>query len=261
MNDQMRKKIEKTPILGNIYNFFIFHIKYHINVIKLKKEFIKFRKISEPNSRFELEWKDKYPCFNDDTNSTPFDQHYIYHLAWAARILAEIRPEYHVDISSSIYFSTIVSAFVPIKFYDYRPIDLHLSNLSSDFVDLVSMPFETGSIQSLSCMHTIEHVGLGRYGDTLDPEGDIKAINEIIRVLQPGGNLLFVVPVGKPKIMFNAHRIYSYDQILEYFKNLELIEYSLIPSNTEYLGFIRNANKEMTNKCEYGCGCFWFKKR
>jgi hypothetical protein len=60
--------------------------------------------------------------------------------------------------------------------------------------------------------------------------------------------------------MFNAHRIYSYDQILGYFKNFELIDYSLIPSNTEYLGFIRDANKEMTDKCEYGCGCFWFKK-
>ncbi|NDC42314.1 MAG: DUF268 domain-containing protein, partial [Chitinophagia bacterium] len=56
------------------------------------------------------------------------------------------------------------------------------------------LPFESDSIPSLSCMHTIEHVGLGRYGDQLDPQGDLKAIAELKRVVQPGGDLLFVTP-------------------------------------------------------------------
>ena len=122
----------------------------------------------------------------------------------------EIHPAKHTDISSSLYFSGIVSAFVPVDFYDYRPADLHLSDLTSAHADLTKLFFANASIDSLSCMHTVEHIGLGRYGDRIDPSGDLKAINELTRVVAAGGSFLFVVPVGKPKIEFNAHRIYSY---------------------------------------------------
>jgi len=109
-------------------------------------------------------------------------------------------------------------------------------------------------------MHTIEHVGLGRYGDKIDPDGDIKAINELKRVLAIDGNLLFVVPIGKPKLVFNAHRIYSYEQIMSYFSDLKLLNFTLIPDNAREIGLIDNATKEQTDAQKYGCGCFWFKK-
>lgn len=109
-------------------------------------------------------------------------------------------------------------------------------------------------------MHVVEHIGLGRYGDPLDYNGDLKAINELIRVLQPGGNLLFVVPIGAPVIMFNAHRIYSYSQIISYFDQLDLKEFSLIPDNGAEVGIIENASEDLANKQRYACGCFWFKK-
>ena len=106
-------------------------------------------------------------------------------------------------------------------------------------------------------MHTIEHIGLGRYGDEIDPQGDIKAINELKRVLAQNGDLLFVTPVGKPKIEFNAHRIYSYEQIKEYFSPLTIKEFSLIPDSG---GIIINADPALVKEQNYGCGCFWFKK-
>ena len=64
-----------------------------------------------------------------------------------------------------------------------------------------------------------------------DPDADLQAIAELKRVLAVGGSLLFVAPVGKPKIMFNAHRVYSYDEITKYFEGLELREFALIPDN------------------------------
>ena len=82
--------------------------------------------------------------------------------------------------------------------------------------DLTQLHFESESIESLSCLHTVEHIGLGRYGDPIDYDGDLKAIRELKRVVVKGGSILFVVPVGKPKIIFNAHRIYSYEQIINY---------------------------------------------
>jgi len=208
----------------------------------------------------KAKFKDLYPCLNDNTNFTSFDRHYIYHPAWAARIIAALNPVVHYDISSTLNFCTMVSAFVPVNFYDYRPAKLNLSNLQSAQIDLIKLHFETNSIQSLSCMHTIEHIGLGRYGDNIDTEGDKKAINELKRVTAIGGNLLIVVPVGRPRIMFNAHRIYSYNDVIKYFAGFELINFSLVPDEKE-IGFIENATKEQSDKQFYGCGCFWFRKK
>ena len=223
-----------------------------------------FEYIGELNSfkkqndqRLSLKIADMHPCLTDKISSTPFDHHYIYHPAWAARVLAETRPAEHIDISSILSFCSIVSAFIPIKFYDYRPAHLQLSNYASHFADLKKLPFENDSIASISCMHTVEHIGLGRYGDELDAMGDIKAINELKRVVKPGGTLLFVTPVGKPKIVFNAHRIYSFKQITIYFEGFVLKEFSLIPDKG---GLIRNADPALVQQQEYGCGCFWFSK-
>ena len=218
-------------------------------------ELSRFR--NKNDKRFSVKTRDIYPCLKDKITKTPFDHHYTYHPAWAARILAKTKPEYHVDISSILSFSTIVSAFVPIKFYDYRPADLKLNNLESGFADLKKLSFADNSIPSLSCMHTIEHIGLGRYGDEIDPQGDLKSINELKRVLKSGGDLLFVTPVGKSRIEFNAHRIYSYEQVIDFFSPLSLKEFALIPDSG---GIILNADPALVKEQNYGCGCFWFKK-
>jgi len=212
------------------------------------------------NQRFSLKLNDLYPCIDEKISTTEIEPHYTYHVAWASRVVAKLQPDYHIDISSYIYFSTIVSAFVPVKFYDYRPAKLILSNLTSESADLLNLSLKDNSIQSISCMHVIEHIGLGRYGDPLDPEGDLKAIKELKRVLAVNGSLLFVVPVGKPKIMFNAHRIYSYEQIMSYFSDLNLEEFALIPDNGQETGLLYNSSKELVDNQNWGCGCFWFKK-
>ena len=98
---------------------------------------------------------------------------------------------------------------------------------------------------------------LGRYGAPINPQGDIKAINELKRITKSGGNLLLVFPVGKPKIMFNAHRIYSFEMISDAMSGFFLKEFSLIYDNQE---FIRDANPEDVKTQNYACGCFWFIK-
>jgi SAM-dependent methyltransferase len=215
------------------------------------------RRSAHTTPRFIARWRDRYPCLDDKTAKTGFDYHYIYHTAWAARIVAQNRPVYHVDISSSLYFCALVSAFVPVRFYDFRPADLRLSHLTSEPANLMGLPFANASIQSLSCMHVVEHVGLGRYGDPIDPDGDLKAMTEIRRVLAPGGSLLFVVPTGRPKIRFNAHRIYSYSQIASAFADLKLRQFALIRDAGD---LIENASQEMADAQTYGCGCFWFQR-
>lgn len=222
-----------------------------------------FRYINtDRDKRFSLKVSDFYPQIKDKTIGTNFDRHYVYHTAWAARILFETKPQKHVDIASSLFFSAIVSAFIPIDFYDYRPANLNLSGLNSKKGNLLSLPFENDSLSSLSCMHTIEHIGLGRYGDEIDSTADLKAVKEIKRVVSKSGNLLIVLPIGdKPIIEFNAHRIYTYKQVLNMFEGFDLKEFTLIPEYETSGGLIRNASPELVKKEKYACGCFHFTKK
>ncbi len=250
----------RTPGFRSLYDWGTRKFPY----LGFLNDFRRFKKMShQKEERFPIKWKDRYPCLMDKTASASFDRHYLYHTAWAARVLALRRPAFHVDISSFLYFSALVSAFIPIQFYDLRPAQIQLENFSSGQANLLDLPFEDETIPSLSCMHVLEHVGLGRYGDALDPDGDLKAMSELKRVLAPGGSLLLVVPVGKPRIMFNAHRIYSCAQIISYFSDLALEEFALIPDQDEggRRGIIRDAPEELAQEQEYGCGCFHFSKR
>jgi SAM-dependent methyltransferase len=212
-------------------------------------------------ARFTLSQADFYPCVADRTSTTPLDRHYIYHPAWAARVIARTSPALHIDISSTLHFSTMLSAFVTTEFYDYRPAEVVLDNFHSAKADLTQLFFANDSIASLSCMHTVEHVGLGRYGDPVDYEGDLKAMCELARVLAPGGCLLFATPVGREsKIFFNAHRIYTATAIVDHFitQGLKLVEFSYIPENS---GSMVTADpSHFVTSDNYGCGCFWFTK-
>lgn len=223
------------------------------------------------DDRFTTNLKDIFPIGGENTKFTSFDRHYVYHTAWAARVVKEIKIDSpsgkafrHTDISSSLYLSALLSAFIPVDFYDFRPADLRLDGLTTSEGDLMNLPFEDKSVESISCLHTIEHVGLGRYGDPLDPQGDIKAIKELMRVVALHGNLLIVVPVGRQRIEFNAHRIYN----PSYIKDLvcqagefELKEYSFIPETDKEGGIERNTSLIKGRNSEYACGCFWFVRK
>ncbi len=227
---------------------------------KFKEQFYAFEaKSLDLPRRFNLRWEDRNPIFFGETGSHNFDRHYIYHTAWAVRKVRQIDPKKHVDFSSSLYFCGLLSAFVPTTFYDFRPARLELDGLTIGSADLTTLTIDDGSLESVSCMHVVEHIGLGRYGDEIDPDGDLKAMHELQRIVAPSGSLLFVVPVGKPKVEFNAQRIYSFDQINDVFNQMKLIEFSIIPDDKNQ-GLISHADPKLVNYQNYGCGCFWFKK-
>jgi SAM-dependent methyltransferase len=229
---------------------------------RFRREFLAFKESAgKTKKRFALHEDDFLPCLDDNTASTGFDRHYLFHVAWAVRKVKEINPAFHIDFSSSLYFCATLSAFIPTRFYDYRPTDLGLPGLTCFSGDLTNISFGDNSIDSISCLHTVEHVGLGRYGDPIDYDGDLKAIAELKRVVKPGGSLLFVTPVGQSKIAYNAHRIYSFEQVTEYFSGFELKEFSLIPDSENDGGLIQNADPKMVAKQSYACGCFWFVKK
>ena len=201
---------------------------------------------------------DLYPCLADATLKTGFDPHYFFQAAWLARKLAASRPAVHTDIASDVGMVGVISAFVPVEFLDIRPLDVALRGLASRKDDLAGLALPSGSVQSLSCLHVLEHVGLGRYGDPLDPEGHVKAAGELSRVLADGGDLYLSVPIGRERVCFNAHRVFSVATIRKLFSALELSEFSLVDDRGRFMAGT-DGTEAGTN--EYGCGMFHFVKR
>ncbi|MCX6797299.1 MAG: DUF268 domain-containing protein, partial [Candidatus Doudnabacteria bacterium] len=160
-------------------------------------------------------------------------------------------------IGSSIRFLSMATAITKVKFVDIRPIKLDFENFECVEGNILSLPFKDSTIQSLSCLHVAEHIGLGRYGDPLDPQGTEKACKELQRVLAPGGKIYFSLPIGKTATYFNAHRVFDPKFILEYFNGLNLEEFSAV---NEQGCFIKNANTEGFKDAVYACGMFKFKK-
>jgi hypothetical protein len=200
---------------------------------------------------------DLFPCLNERTATTSFDAHYFYQDIWAFRKILESRVPHHVDVGSKVDYVGFLSTITRVTFIDIRPLVTGLSNLDSRAGSLLAMPYADGAIPSLSCLHVAEHIGLGRYGDPLDPLGTVKACRELQRVLAPGGNLYFGLPVGRPRVCFNAHRIHSPDQILEYFAGLKLVEFAVVDDQGQ---FHANISLAQARDLKYGCGLFQFTK-
>lgn len=233
------------------------YVSKHKALRLISRQFKEFSLMST-NPRFKCDWHDAQICLWDATNTTVFDAHYLYHTAWAARRIAQYHPKLHADFSSCLRFNSIVSAFIPVHFYDIRPPKFNLSGITSTNANLTALDIASSSIESASCMHVIEHIGLGRYGDSIDPDGDLKAFKELRRIIAHNGNLLIVVPIGgTAQIRFNAHRIYTFDMIVNEFADFKLLDFSLVKDTGE---FEVNSNQTSANIQRYGCGCFHFLK-
>lgn len=227
------------------------------NLPKYATFFSELRQYERMDGAEKISRRDLYPCLDDRTSTTSFDTHYFYQDIWAFRKILGSVVKAHVDVGSKVDFVGFLTAITQVTFIDIRPLITDLSNFESKAGSILEMPYEDGSVSSLSCLHVAEHIGLGRYGDPLDPLGTIKACRELQRVLAPGGNLYFGLPIGKPRVCFNAHRIHSPDQILEYFSGLKLVEFSFVNDKGH---FLQNVGPDEGRNAKYGCGLFQFTK-
>ncbi|WP_198361734.1 DUF268 domain-containing protein [Herbaspirillum sp. meg3] len=204
-----------------------------------------------------LRYGDMQPSLGDWSTHTPFDAHYFYQGAWLARKLRASAPQHHFDISSSVLTISVLSAFVDVTFIDYRPLKARLSGLTCGSGDILALSNADDSVNSLSCLHVIEHIGLGRYGDPIDPEGSNKAARELARVIAQGGTLYLSLPVGRERICFNAHRVHAAESVVAMFPGLTLVDFSLVDDAG---AFHENVVLENARDLEYGCGMFTFQK-
>jgi len=213
-------------------------------------------KIMDPKAKiFNLSF---FPVLNEKVSYTPFDAHYFYQQLWVFENVLKQKPKLHIDIASTYHMSGYLSKIVKTIFIDYRPIDADLKNLKIKRGNILDLKLKDDSVSSLSCLHTIEHIGLGRYGDSIDPLGTKKACEELSRVLAKKGKLYLSTPVGKSRICFNAHRVHAPQQIIKYCKGLKLVSFSVVDDEGK---FHNKADHKKYSRSSYACGLFVFTKK
>lgn len=137
-----------------------------------------------------------------------------------ARWIRDAGPERHVDVGSRIDgFVANVATFREIEVLDIRPAPGEVAGVIFHQLDLMDdLPTKwIGCTDSLSCLHTIEHFGLGRYGDSIDPDGHLKGLAQLKRMVAPGGLIYLSTPIGPERVEFNAHRIFAAETLLSWF--------------------------------------------
>ena len=197
------------------------------------------------------------PQIHDKVDKSPFDAHYFYLDNWALRRVKETAPPQHVDVGSRVDTVAHMAALTPTTFVDIRPLEATVEGLTSKAGSILQMPYADRSLPSLSCLHVAEHIGLGRYGDPLDPDGTKKACAELARVLAPGGNLFFAMPVGRARTCFNAHRVHDPREVPAMFPGLELVEFAGVADDG---AFRRHRKPEDLAGSDYACGMYWLRR-
>ena len=226
----LKKKFKTNKLIRNIYFLFRGTKRFFkFSPITLVKQYIWFLKqfkvlrAMKINNKFKtIEW---FPCLFDNISYTPLEPTYFFQDSWAAKHIFDLKPKHHYDIGSSAKTMGILSQFIPITMIDIRPIELELPNLFFRKGSILDLPFEDNSLETISSLCVVEHIGLGRYGDPIDSFGSEKAIQELKRVLKVGGVILFSVPIdNKNKIYFNAHRAFTREYVLELFNGFTLLD-------------------------------------
>ncbi len=201
-----------------------------------------------------------YNTFDKFQPAGSINNHYFLQDLWAARNIYLTKPTKHVDVASRIDgFVAHVLPFCPVTYVDVRKIESNIENLTFIEGIIEKLPFADASVDSLSCLHVLEHIGLGRYGDPINPNGYLQGAKELARILKPGGMLYFSTPTGKEKLYFDAHRVFDPNTIIQAFSDLNLVQFDFINDRSE--GIIQNCQYEYAANNNYGCGLYIFTKK
>lgn len=185
------------------------------------------KKNKRPNFRIQKQYmwpiiSDKYACAGTAGN-------YFWQDLWAARLIVNSGVKEHFDIGSRLdgFIAHLLAADIDVTMIDIREFPGKIEGLHTivdDATGLCQIP--DGSIGSMSALCSLEHFGLGRYGDPVDPEACFTCFENVQRKIKEGGRLYLSLPVGKERVEFNSHRVFYASTVLECFSGMRLKEFS-----------------------------------
>jgi SAM-dependent methyltransferase len=246
--------------------------------MRISSQIISFPRFSglRGYGRLFLDWKkfkaaggfarviDLWPCLFDRTSVTQIDAHYFYQAVWAFKQILSQRPRAHVDLGSQVNLVGLLTTVTHVTFLDIRPLVLTLNDYTGLGGSITALPFRNDAVASLSSLHVIEHIGLGRYGDPIDPEGSLKAAREIVRVLAPGGRAYISVPIGRPRVQFNGQRVFAPTDVVTMFDGLDLVEMAMVDASGKFHGEVKPESADIGEAgqgSDFGLGLFCFQKQ
>lgn len=208
-----------------------------------------------------------YACYADRKDQAGNGRGaYFYQDLYVAQRIYFNSPVRHIDVGSRIDgFVAHVASFRKIEVIDIRPMTDIIPNVSFLQADLMTCRDDIlpNSTDSVSCLHALEHFGLGRYGDPINYEGYLLGFKNITKLLKKGGKFYFSVPLGEQRIEFHAHRVFSLSYLLDLIQVNYRIDYFSYVDDKGYFHQDVELDPSMISMncgCHYGCAIFELSK-
>jgi hypothetical protein len=216
------------------------------------------RQLSQGSAEFVI--TRYYPCLTErQSESGATKGHYFQQDLLVAKRIYVANPSTHLDIGSRLDgFVSHLAVFRHVAVGDIRPMSSNIPNVSFIQLDLmVDVGADMiGRWPSISCLHALEHFGLGRYGDTIRADGYLLGLRNLAKLLEEKGRLYLSVPIGRQRVEFNAHRVFSVGYLLELFEcyGLKVEVFSYIDDE----GNLRESPDDVNvlDSLNFGCGIF-----
>ncbi|MGH8488610.1 MAG: DUF268 domain-containing protein [Gammaproteobacteria bacterium] len=204
-----------------------------------------------------------YPCLDERfAESGSIKGHYFHQDLLVARAIYHNKPTNHVDIGSRVDgFVAHVASFRQITVIDIRRLSNTIPNITFVQADIMSaIPGDLiDYCDSLSCLHALEHFGLGRYGDPVTFDGHLCGLRNLKKILKAGGKLYLSVPFGPQRVEFNAHRVFCLAYLMERFEgDFKIDSFSYVNDIGDLHENIPLTENDVQNNfgCTYGCAIF-----
>lgn len=258
INKSFKKILRKFIHTLNVLGFDPLKIrsyKFYFRFRKDKSEYLKQGGIIAKNVMMLSDYVD---------NAGIAKGHYFHQDLLVARLIHEHNPKRHIDIASRVDgFVAHVASYRTIEVVDVRPLknSIH-ENINFRQFDFMN-PEDLGKTDSLSCLHAIEHFGLGRYSDPIDINGHNKGISNLVKLVEKGGRMYLSFPIGKSdEVYFNAHRIFHPSSIFRHpdiKQTMQLIRFDYVDDNGDL--HLSKSIAEVPSDTNYGCGIYTFEKQ
>ncbi|MFT4659778.1 MAG: SAM-dependent methyltransferase [Patiriisocius sp.] len=257
----MKENIKRFISKVNLFGFDAYKFKSSLRGLSFyNKDFKEIKRQKGKDDQFPF--GKKMPILDErEETSGNMTGHYFHQDLYVARRIFKKNPENHLDIGSRTDgFVAHVASYRKIEVMDIRPQDVNIENIEFRQADLMILPKDLLSkYDSISSLHVIEHFGLGRYGDPIDYFGHLKAIENITKMLSSGGRFYFSTPIGRQRIEFNAHRIFSVNYLISLFqKDYSIDRFSYVDDQGDFFenAPIDDKSVEENYNFNYGCGIF-----
>ncbi len=252
-------KFLKKIIVRNL-NF----IGINIKALKALKNYFRFRRDRKEWLRQGGKITRNFMQLQDYSDNAGQNKgHYFHQDLLVAKMIYDHKPRRHIDIGSRLDgFVAHVASFREIEVIDIRPLEKSIhKNIKFLQADMMN-PLNVAKTDSLSCLHAIEHFGLGRFSDPIDINGHTKGISNLIAMLEENGILYISFPIAKSdEIYFNAHRVFHPKSILKnqiIKSKMQLVSFDYV----DEMGDLHlNSNLDRVSRSiVFGCGIYTFKK-